>query len=87
MMFERLTIDPTICSGKPCIRGKRFQVSQIINLIAYGVTVEQIRDDFPYLETEDIQQALLFAACLCEQKNLTLPTGSKDDDLGKVEIG
>ena len=64
MVFNHITINPAVCSGKPCIRGLRFPISQIVDLVAAGNTFEQILDDFPYLEEEDIRQALLFAATL-----------------------
>ena len=61
-VFERITIDPKMMGGKPCIRGMRFPVSTILDLIASGTSAEEILGDYPYLEQEDIQQALKFAA-------------------------
>jgi len=59
--LERITIDPEICHGKPCIRGMRWPVEVIIDLIGSGMTIEQIIEDHPELEKEDIQASLNFA--------------------------
>ncbi len=67
MSFERITIDPRVCSGKPCIRGMRFPVHQLVELVAAGSTFRQITEDYPYLEAEDIKQALEYAAWLTRQ--------------------
>jgi uncharacterized protein (DUF433 family) len=63
-MFElnRITADPGILAGKACIRGMRISVSLIVNLVANGMTVAEIIDDYPDLEPEDIRQALQYAA-------------------------
>ena len=58
--FDRIQVDPNTCSGKPVIRGTRFPVHQIVDLVASGQTAERIIEDFPYLEEEDIRQALRF---------------------------
>lgn len=60
--FDRITHDPDILGGKACIRGMRISVSLIVNLVANGMTVEEIMDEYPDLEPEDIQQALQYAA-------------------------
>ena len=64
MVFDRITLNPQIRFGKPCIRGMRFTVSEVVDLVAAGNSVEQILSDFPYLEPEDIHQALAYAAAL-----------------------
>lgn len=60
--FNRITSDPNILGGRACIRGMRISVSLIVNLVANGMTVEEIIDEYPDLEPEDIQQALRYAA-------------------------
>ncbi|NEQ68370.1 MAG: DUF433 domain-containing protein [Symploca sp. SIO2D2] len=60
--LERITFNPRIMAGQACIRGMRVPVSLILNLVANGKTVEEIIEDYPYLEAEDIQQSLLYAA-------------------------
>jgi len=59
---ERITIDPRIRSGKPCIRGTRIAVMDIFDYLVGGMTVEEILDDFPDLAAEDIQACFAFAA-------------------------
>lgn len=58
--LERITIDPEICHGKPCIRGMRWPVEVIIDLLGSGMTIEQILEDHPELEKEDILASLNF---------------------------
>ena len=60
--FDHITFDPDILGGKACIRGMRISVSLVVNLVANGMTVEEIIDEYPDLEPEDIQQALQYAA-------------------------
>jgi uncharacterized protein (DUF433 family) len=59
---ERITVDPAQCGGRPCIRGMRMRVSDILELLAAGESQERILADYPYLEPEDIRAALLYAA-------------------------
>jgi uncharacterized protein (DUF433 family) len=66
MMPSRITVDPAICTGKPCIRGLRFPVARLLRLLAAGESREQILADYPYLEPEDIDEALRYAAALAE---------------------
>ena len=70
MRFERITVDPEVMGGKPCIRGLRFPVSRILGLLAAGETKESILQAYPYLEPEDIAEALNFAAALSEEEVL-----------------
>lgn len=62
MKFERITVDPSVCTGKPCIRGLRFPVSRLLGLLAAGETTEAILAAYPYLQAEDIHEALRYAA-------------------------
>lgn len=65
--FDRITFDPNIMSGRACIRGMRVTVSLIMNLVANGMTSDQIVEAYPYLEPDDIDQALRYAAWLTEE--------------------
>lgn len=65
--FDRITFDPNVMGGKACIRGMRVTVSLILNLVANGMSTEEIIGAYPYLEQEDIQQALQYAAWLTEE--------------------
>ena len=58
----RITIDPHVCGGRPCIRGLRIRVTDLLAMLAAGATQEEILEDFPYLEAADIVAALAFAA-------------------------
>lgn len=58
MKFTRITVDPEVCSGKPCIRGLRFPVSRILGLLSTGETKESILKVYPYLEPQDIDESL-----------------------------
>lgn len=64
MTLDRISTDPAVCSGAPCIRGMRFPVYQVVELVAAGNSFTAILRDYPYLEEEDIRQALAFAANL-----------------------
>jgi uncharacterized protein (DUF433 family) len=59
---DRITINPAIRSGKPCIRGMRITVQDVLEYLASGMTESEILEDFPYLEPEDIRASLAFAA-------------------------
>jgi uncharacterized protein (DUF433 family) len=60
--FDRITMNPEVMGGKPCIRGMRVTVGMIVGAIAAGRSFEQVLADFPYLEEPDIREALAFAA-------------------------
>ncbi|MEJ5211137.1 MAG: DUF433 domain-containing protein [Burkholderiales bacterium] len=68
--LERITIDPAVCHGKPCIRGLRYPVEHLLELLAGGMSVDEILSDYPDLEREDILAALAYAARLAHVKRL-----------------
>ncbi|MCC7353081.1 MAG: DUF433 domain-containing protein [Anaerolineae bacterium] len=68
MTFNRITVNPNVFGGKPCIRGLRFPVSRLLGLLASGETEESILKAYPYLEAEDITEALRYAASLAEEE-------------------
>jgi uncharacterized protein (DUF433 family) len=72
MAFSRITIDPAVCSGKPCIRGLRFPVARLLGLLAAGESREEILAAYPYLEAGDIDEALRYAAALAEDEIVEL---------------
>lgn len=72
MRFERITIDPAVATGKPCIRNLRFPVSRVLGLLASGETKESILNTYPYLEPADIDEALRYAAFLSEDETIEL---------------
>jgi len=61
-LSKRITINPEQCGGRPCIRGMRIRVTDVIELLAAGLTTEQVLKELPDLEPEDIQASLQFAA-------------------------
>jgi uncharacterized protein (DUF433 family) len=70
--LQRITIDPDVMGGKPCIRGMRVTVGMIVEAMAAGRTVDQLLADFPYLEEVDIREALAFAAQLAQGHDVLL---------------
>ena len=74
--LDRITVNPEICLGQPTIRGMRITVSVILKQIASGMTMQEIIDAYPELESEDIIQALRYAAWLSSEKTrIVLPQG------------
>lgn len=60
--LHRITIDPEICGGRPCIRGLRIRVKDVLDLLAAGASREEVLEDYPYLEAEDLVAVLQYAA-------------------------
>ena len=65
--FDRITFDPNVLGGRACIRGMRVSVSLVLNLVANGMSIEEIIKAYPYLEPGDIRQALQYAAWLADE--------------------
>jgi uncharacterized protein (DUF433 family) len=61
-LLERITMEPGKCGGRPCIRGLRVRVTDVLGMLAEGATAQEILKDFPYLEADDIKAALAYAA-------------------------
>ena len=74
--FDRITFDPNILGGKACVRGMRISASLVVNLVANGMTVEEIVDEYPDLVREDVQQALHYAAWAAED-TVYMPDGAR----------
>ena len=70
--FDRITLNPAVMGGKPCIRGMRVTVGMIVGQVGDGVSVEELLSDYPYLEREDIMQALRYAAVLAQWREVAL---------------
>jgi uncharacterized protein (DUF433 family) len=66
MKLTRITVDPAVCTGKPCIRGLRFPAARLLGLLA--ITRDQILADYPYLEPDDINEALRLPPCSLRMK-------------------
>ena len=67
-MFDRITFDPAVMGGRACIRGMRMTVSLVVNLVANGMSTEDILREYPELEAEDIRQALQYASALANEE-------------------
>jgi uncharacterized protein (DUF433 family) len=61
-LLDRITINPNQCGGRPCIRGMRIRVSDVLDLLAAGQSLEEILESFPYLEMDDVAACLRYAA-------------------------
>jgi len=61
-LTDRITVEPGKCGGRPCIRGKRIRVKDILELLSAGASEQEILTDYPFLETDNIRAALAFAA-------------------------
>jgi len=70
--FDRITFDPAVMGGKPCIRGQRVTVGTVLGLLAAGRTGDEILKAYPYLEAEDIDQCLAYAAWRMEEREVPL---------------
>ncbi len=72
--FDRITFNPTVMGGRACLRGMRVTVSMVVGQFAAGRSTDDLLADFPYLEREDITQALQYAAWRVEERELPMPT-------------
>ena len=72
-LLSRISVDPQVCFGKPCIRGTRIWVSLLLDFLASGATVEEILDDYPQLQREDILAAIAYGAEMSRERFVDLP--------------
>ncbi len=70
--LDRITQSPDMMGGRPCIRGMRVTVGMIVGQVGAGHSIDEILSDYPYLEREDIMQALRYAAWLAEEREVEL---------------
>jgi uncharacterized protein (DUF433 family) len=71
-LFDRITMDPEKCFGKPCVRGLRMPVASVLAYLSGGMSIDEILEEWPELEREDIYQALGFAAVMMEERVVPL---------------
>lgn len=74
-LLERITINPNICFGKPCIRGTRIWVSLILDFLADGSTMEEILAEYPQLTIEDIRATIAYGAEMSRERYVEIPMG------------
>lgn len=72
-LLNRISINPNICFGKPCIRGHRIWVSLILDLLASGMTTQEILEDYPGLAPEDIQACIAYGAEMSRERFVDIP--------------
>jgi uncharacterized protein (DUF433 family) len=72
-LLERISIDPQICFGKPCIRGTRIWVSLILDFLANGTTMEELLVEYPQLTIEDIRAAIAYGAEMARERYVEIP--------------
>lgn len=78
-LLSRISIDPNICFGKPCIRGHRIWVSLILDLLASGETIEDILEEYPSIEREDVLACLAYGAEMARDVFVEIPLGTTQE--------
>ncbi len=73
-LLSRISIDPNICFGKPCIRGHRIWVSLVLDFLASGATIEELLEEYPGIEREDVLACIAYAAEMTRERFVDLPT-------------
>ena len=76
MPFERISVDPNIMAGVPCIRGTRMPVSTVVAMVAEGMAFEEILTEFPQLVEDDIREALRYASARVDEREVELRLGA-----------
>jgi len=74
-LLSRITMDPKVCFGKPCIRGHRIWVSLILDLLASGMSSEEIMDEYPGIEEADIRACIAYGAEMVRERYVEVPLG------------
>lgn len=74
--LARITVDPSVCGGQPCVRGLRIPVSLILKHLAAGRTPEEVVEEFPELEVADVREALRYAAWLASGRTIEVPSAA-----------
>ncbi len=74
-LLKRISVDPNICFGKPCIRGTRIWVSLILDFLANGMTIEEVLAEYPQLAKEDIQAAIAYGAEMSRERFVEVAAG------------
>ena len=72
-LLERISIDPNVCFGKPCVRGTRIWVSLLLDFLANGTTMEELLEEYPQLTMEDIRAAIAYGAEMARERFVDIP--------------
>ena len=73
-LLQRISIDPNVCFGKPCIKGSRIWVSLILDLLSSGTLIEDVLSEYPQLKEEDIRAASAYGAEMSRQRYIEIPS-------------
>jgi len=76
-LLQRISINPNVCFGKPCIRGTRIWVSLILDFLANGMSIEEILGEYPQLTEEDVRAAIAYGAEMARERYVDLPVEVK----------
>ena len=76
-LLSRISIDPNVCFGKPCIRGTRIWVSLLLDFLATGSSIEEILADYPHLQREDILAAIAYGSEMSRERFVDLPISAR----------
>ncbi len=76
-LLRRITVDPNVCFGKPCIRGTRIWVSLILDFLANGMSIEEILVEYPHLTEEDVRATITYGAEMARERYVEIPTETR----------
>ncbi|MFO8006423.1 MAG: DUF433 domain-containing protein [Candidatus Brocadiia bacterium] len=76
-LLERISIDPAVCFGRPCIRGHRIWVSLVLDLLASGMTVEDVLAQYPEIEQRDVRACIAYGAEMSRERCVEIPADSE----------
>lgn len=72
-LLQRISVDPNVCFGKPCIRGTRIWVSLILDFLATGMSIEEVLEEYPQLTEEDVRAAIAYGAEMSRERYVDIP--------------
>ncbi len=72
-LLSRISVDPNVCFGKPCIRGTRIWVSLLLDFLATGMSIEEILQEYPHLDVDDIRAAIAYGAEMARERYVEIP--------------
>jgi uncharacterized protein (DUF433 family) len=79
-LLSRISIRPDVCFGKPCIKGHRIWVSLILDLLASGMTIEEVLEDYPGITKEDVLACIAYGAEMSRERYVDVPIGAAHED-------
>lgn len=79
-LLQRISVDPNVCFGKPCIRGTRIWVSLILDFLSNGMTIDEILAEYPQLKGEDIRAAIAYGAEMARERYVDIPKLSVEEN-------